>query len=408
MEKINLIETFSDFKEFRNIDRETMMHILEDVFKHMLLKKYGSIDNFDIIINIDKGDLEILRNREIVENVEDENTQISFFDAIKIEPDFKIGEEVSEEISLSNFGRREILAIHQNLITKLSEYEKNSIYTKYQSKIGEIVSGEIFQVFKKDVLILDDENVELFLPKEQQIPSEYYRKGDTIRAIVLKVENIRNKPVIFLSRTSPIFLEKLLESEIPEVYDGLITIKKIVRAPGERAKVSVESYDDRIDGVGTCVGVKGCRIHGIVRELKNESIDIINYTENINLYIQRALSPAKISFINFEDKKANVFMKTDQFSLAIGKGGNNIKLASKLTGYDIEVYQDSNDVTEEDVELQDFSDEIDQFLIDELKTIGCDTAKSVLALEIDDIVKRTDLKKETIVDIFRILKSEFE
>ncbi len=411
MEHINLVETFSEFKEFKNIDRETMMRIIEDVFKHMLEKKYGDEAQFDIIVNIDKGDLEIWRNREIVEDgeVEDENLQIAFSEAIKIEPDFEVGEEVSEELKLSDFGRREILTIRQNLISKIQEYEKDSIYNKYKERIGEIITGEVYQVWKKEILILDDENIELILPKSEQIPSDFYRKGDTIRAVVSKVEMRNSSPVIILSRTSPIFLERLFESEVPEVYDGLITIKKIERVPGERAKISVESYDDRIDPVGACVGMKGSRIHGIVRELKNENIDVINFTSNATLFITRALSPAKIISIvlDEENKKAEVYMKPDQVSLAIGKGGFNIRLAGKLTGYEIDVYRDT-DIDNEDVDIQEFSDEIDQWIIDELKTIGCDTAKSVLEISIDELVNRTDLEKETISEVIKIIKAEFE
>jgi N utilization substance protein A len=411
MEQLNLVETFSEFKEFKNIDRETMMRILEEVFKHMLTKRFGSADNFDIIVNIDKGDLEIWRYRTIVEDgtVEDENTQIAYSDAIKIEPDFEVGEELSEEIKLVGFGRREILAIRQNLISKIQEYEKNNIYQKYKDKIGEIISGEVYQVWKKEILVLDDESIELILPKSEQIPTDFYRKGDTIRAVVSKVEMKANNPVIILSRTSEAFLERLFEAEVPEVFDGLINIKKIVRVPGERAKIAVESYDDRIDPVGACVGMKGSRIHGIVRELKNENIDVINFTTNPSLYIQRALSPAKVSsiIINEEEKKADVYMKPDQVSLAIGKGGFNIRLAGRLTGYEIDVYRDT-DVDNEDVDLQEFSDEIDQWIIDEFKNIGCDTAKSVLDLNVEELVKRTDLEEETINEVIRILKAEFE
>ncbi len=411
MEQLNLVETFSEFKEFKNIDRETMMRILEDVFKHMLTKRFGSADNFDIIVNIDKGDLEIFRSRIIVEDgtVEDENTQVALSEAMKIEPDFEVGEELSEEIKLGSFGRREILAIRQNLISKIQEYEKNNIYEKYKEKIGEIVAGEVYQVWKKEILVLDDESIELILPKSEQIPSDFYRKGDTIRAVILKVEMKNNNPVIILSRTSEAFLERLFESEVPEVFDGLISIKKIVRVPGERAKIAVESYDDRIDPVGACVGMKGSRIHGIVRELKNENIDVINFTTNPSLFIQRALSPAKVTSIVIDEpnKKADVYMKPDQVSLAIGKGGFNIKLAGKLTGYEIDVYRDT-DVDNEDVDLQEFSDEIDQWIIDELKNIGCDTAKSVIDLNVEELVKRTDLEEETINEVIRILKSEFE
>jgi len=410
MDHINLVETFSEFKEFKNIDRETMMRILEDVFKHMLEKRFGSSDNFEVIVNIDRGDLEIWRNRQIVEDggVEDENTQIALSDAIKIEPDFEVGEDVSEELKLVDFGRREILSIRQNLVAKIMEYEKDSIYRKYMEKVGDIITGEVYQVWKKEILILDDEGYELSLPKQEQIPSDFYRKGDTIRAVVARVEMQNNTPSIVISRTSPIFLERLFEAEVPEIYDGLITIKKIVRVPGERAKVAVESYDDRIDPVGACVGMKGSRIHGIVRELKNENIDVINFTANSTLFIQRALSPAKISSINLDEtnNKAEVYMKPDQVSLAIGKGGYNIKLAGKLTGYEIDVYRE--DIDSEDVDIQEFSDEIDQWIIDELKTIGCDTAKSVLELEVKELVKRTDLEEETIKEVIRILTAEFE
>lgn len=411
MEQLNLVETFSEFKEFKNIDRETMMIILEDVFRHMLAKRYGSADNFDIIVNIDKGDLEIWRNRTIVEDaaLEDENTQVPLSEAIKLEPDFEVGEELSEEIKLPGFGRREILSIRQNLISKIQEYEKNNIFLKYKEKIGEIITGEVYQVWKKEILVLDDEGIELILPKSEQIPSDFYRKGDTIRAVVSKVEMKNNTPFIILSRTSEVFLERLFESEVPEVYDGLISIRKIVRVPGERAKIAVESYDDRIDPVGACVGMKGSRIHGIVRELKNENIDVINFTNNPSLFIQRALSPAKVSSISIDDanKKADVFMKPDQVSLAIGKGGYNIKLAGKLTGFEIDVYRDT-DIDNEDVDLQEFSDEIDQWIIDELKSIGCDTAKSVLDLDVEELVKRTDLEEETINEVIRILTAEFE
>lgn len=411
MDAINLVETFAEFKEFKNIDREMLMVIIEDIFRHMLEKKYGTDENFDIIVNIDKGDLEIWRNREIVEDgkLEDENLQITLSEAIKIEPDFEVGEEVSEEIKLKDFGRREILAIRQNLIAKIQEYEKDNVYQKYRDKIGEIITGEVYQVWKKEILVLDDEYIELTLPKSEQIPSDFYRKGDSIRAVVSRVEMRNSSPVIILSRTSPVFLERLFESEVPEVYDGLITIKNIVRVPGERAKIAVESYDDRIDPVGACVGMKGSRIHGIVRELKNENIDVINFTANPTLYITRALSPAKISSIKIDDEnnRAEVYMKPDQVSLAIGKGGYNIRLAGKLTGYEIDVYRDTDSDTE-DVDLVEFSDEIDEWIIEELKGIGCDTAKSVLELEPQELVKRTDLEEETINEVIRILRAEFE
>jgi len=406
-----LVETFSEFKEFKNIDRETMMRIIEDVFHNLLVKKYGEEAKFDIIVNIDNGDFEIWHYREIVEDgaVEDENLQISFSEAIKTEPDFEVGEDFSEQVGLKNFGRREILAIRQNLVSKILEYEKDNIYKKYKEKVGDIVTGEVYQVWKKEILLLDDEGIELLLPKSEQIPSDYFRKGDNVRAVVASVELRNNSPVIILSRTSPVFLERLFEAEVPEVYDGLITIKKIVRIPGERAKIAVESYDDRIDPVGACVGMKGSRIHGIVRELKNENIDVINYTTNETLYIQRALSPAKITSIKLdtENGRAEVYMKPDQVSLAIGKGGFNIKLAGQLTGYEIDVYRDI-EVEAEDVDLDEFTDEIDEWIIRELKNIGCDTALSVLELEPGDLVARTDLEEETIQEVVRILKAEFE
>ncbi len=411
MEAINLVESFSEFKEFKNIDRSTMMLILEDVFGSMLEKKFGSAENFDIIVNIDKGDLEVWRNRVIVEDgeVTDENSEVAYSDAIKIEPDFEIGEDVSEPVRMSDFGRREILSIRQNLASKILELEKDSIYKKYQEKIGELITAEVYQVWKKEILALDDDDIELIMPKSEQIPSDFYRKGDTIRAVVARVEIKNNNPLIIVSRTSPVFLERLFEQEVPEVYDGLITIKRIVRVPGERAKVAVESYDDRIDPVGACVGMKGSRIHGIVRELRNENIDVINYTTNPNLYISRALSPAKITSIQIdeENKRAEVFLKPDQVSLAIGKGGFNIKLAGSLTGYEVDVYRET-DVEGEDVDLREFTDEIEQWILDELIKVGCDTAKSVLQLSVDDLVSRTDLEKETVEEVMRILKAEFE
>jgi len=411
MDNLNLIETFSEFKDFKNIDRETMMRIIEDVFRSMLEKRFGSSDNIDIIVNIDKGDLEIYRLREIVEDdqVEDPNTQIAYSDAIKIEPDFELGEDVSEEIRMSEFGRRDILAIKNNLETKVRDYEKNSIYNKYKDRIGEIVTGEVHQINAREILVFDDEGMELILPKSEQIPNDHYRKDDTIRAVVLKVDIKGNAPMVILSRTASVFLERLFELEVPEVYDGLITIQNIVRVPGERAKIAVESYDDRIDPVGACVGMKGSRIHGIVRELRNENIDVINYTSNISLYIQRALSPAKITSIVLDEKnkRAEVYMKPDQVSLAIGKGGFNIKLAGKLTGYEIDVYRDT-DIDAEDVDLDEFNDEIEQWIIDAIKAAGFDTAKSVLNQEFDELVKLTDLEEETISDVIKILKAEFE
>ena len=413
MDKINLIETFSEFKELKSIDRETLMRILEDVFESMLKKKFGEDANFDIIVNVDKGDLEIWRFRDIVEDgeIEDESTEIEVSEAIKIEPDFEVGEEVAELITLSDFGRREILSIRQNLVSKVLEYERNAIYTKYREKVGEVISGEVYQIWKNKILVIDEDNIELTLPKSEQIPSDFFRKGDTLRAVVSKVElkNNNSSLDIILSRTSPVFLERLFEAEVPEIFDGLITIKKIVRVPGERAKVAVESYDDRIDPVGACVGMKGSRIHGIVRELRNENIDVINYTTNTALYIQRALSPASITSVTLDDEtmRAEVFMRPDQVSLAIGKGGYNIKLAGKLTGYEIDVYRDS-DTDTEDVDLKEFNDEIDQWIIDELKAVGCDTAKSVLELSIEEVVNRTDLEEETVKEVVRILKAEFE
>jgi len=411
MEHINLVATFSEFKEFKNIDRETMMRILEDVFRHMLSKRYGSDENFDIIVNIDKGDLDIWRNRIVVEDgaVADENKEIPYSDAIKIEPDFEIGEEVSEEIKMVDFGRRDILAIRQNLISKIQEYEKDNVYKKYKDKIGEILTGEVYQAWKKEILVLDDENIELILPRSEQIPGDHYRKGDSIRAVVHRVDLKNNQPAIILSRTSPVFLERLFELEVPEVYDGLITIRKIVRVPGERAKVAVESYDDRIDPVGACVGMKGSRIHGIVRELRNENIDVINFTNNAQLFISRSLSPAKISNINIDEEsgKAEVYMKPDQVSLAIGKGGFNIKLAGKLTGYEIDVFRDT-ETEYDDVDLQEFSDEIEQWVIDAFAKIGLDTARGVLNYPVEELAKRTDLEEETIADVLRILQAEFE
>ncbi len=408
-----MVETFSEFKEFKNIDRETMMHILEDVFHGLLIKKFGEESNIDIIVNIDKGDLEIWHYREIVEDgeVEDEHLQVAFSDAIKIEPDFEVGEDFSEQIFLEDFGRRDILSIRQNLVSKILEYEKDNVYRKYKERVGEIVTGEVYQVWKKEILILDDEDIELILPKSEQIPSDYYRKGDNIRAVVSKVDMRNNSPVIILSRTSPVFLERLFEAEVPEVYDGLITIKNIVRVPGERAKIAVESYDDRIDPVGACVGMKGSRIHGIVRELKNENIDVINFTENLDLYISRALSPAKITNIKLEEEegRVSVYLKPDQVSLAIGKGGHNIKLASKLVGMEIDVFRDLQGVEiEEDVDLDEFADEIDDWVIDEFKRIGLDTARSVIALSKEDLGRRTDLEEETIEAVLNIIKQEFE
>ena len=411
METLGLIESFQEFKEFKNIERETMMRVLEDVFRSMILKKYGSDENFDIIINIDKGDLEVWRNRIIVEDgeVEDENKEVAYSEAIKIEPDFEVGEEVSEEVKLLDFGRRAVLSVRQNLISKVLDLEKDELYKKYKDKVSEIVSGEVYQIWKKEILILDDEENELILPKTEQIPSDYFKKGDTVRAVVAKVEMRNNTPQIILSRTSPVFLERLFEQEVPEVFDGLITIKKIVRIPGERAKVAVESYDERIDPVGACVGMKGSRIHGIVRELGNENIDVINFSDNDSLFISRALSPAKITSVTLkkDDGRAEVYLKPDQVSLAIGKGGFNIKLAGKLTGYEIDVYRDTDDEID-DVKLEEFSDEIDAWVIEALKAIGCDTARSVLKLTVAELASRTDLEEETIAAVVEVLSSEFE
>lgn len=412
MENLNLTETFAEFKELKSIDRATMMSVLEDVFRSMLLKFFGTDENFDIIINIDKGDFEIWRNREVVEDddLEDPNTQIKLSEAKKIDPDYEVGEDVTDEVKLAHFGRRAILALRQNLTSRILELEKGNVFDKYKERIGNIITGEVYQVWKREILVLDDEGNELILPKMEQIPSDYFRKGDTIRAVVVKVEMKNNNPIILLSRTSPVFLERLFELEVPEIFDGLITIKKIVRVPGERAKVAVESYDERIDPVGACVGMKGSRIHGIVRELKNENIDVINYTTNTQLFITRALSPAKITSIKIYnvEKRAEVYLKPNEVSLAIGKGGLNIKLASQLTGYEIDVYRESVTADEEDVNLEEFADEIDGWILDELKAIGCDTAKSVLELSVDDLVKRTDLEEETIKEVVKILKAEFE
>lgn len=411
MNSLELVESFSEFKELKSIDRTTMQHVLEDVFRAMLKKKFNTDEHIDVIVNIDKGDVQIFVNKEIVADgeVEDPNTEIAYSDAVKIEPDFEIGEEVTEEFRFNDFGRRNILSLRQNLISRIMELEKDNLYKVYKERIGEIVTGEVYQVWKKEIMVLDDEGNELLLPKSEQIPSDYFKKGETVRAVVAKVDMRNSSPVIILSRTAPEFLERLFELEVPEVFDGLITIKKIVREPGERAKVAVESYDDRIDPVGACVGMKGSRIHGIVRELKNENIDVINYTTNPQLFIQRALSPAKITSVEIseEEKRAKVFLKPDQVSLAIGKGGNNIKLAGKLSGFEIDVYRDGEEDID-DVDLDEFADEIDGWIIDELKAVGCDSAKSVLELGVEDLVKRTDLEQVTIEEVFRILRAEFE
>jgi N utilization substance protein A len=411
MNSLELVESFSEFKELKSIDKQTMQHVLEDVFRAMLKKKFNTDEHIDIIVNIDKGDVQIFLNKEIVDDgeVEDQNTEIAYSDAIKIEPDFEIGEEVTEEFKFGDFGRRNILSLRQNLISRIMELEKDQLYKVYKERIGEIVTGEVYQVWKKEIMVLDDEGNELILPKSEQIPSDYFKKGEAVRAVVAKVDMRNSSPVIILSRTAPEFLERLFELEVPEVFDGLITIKRIVREPGERAKVAVESYDDRVDPVGACVGMKGSRIHGIVRELRNENIDVINFTTNPQLLIQRSLSPAKISSIEIseEDKRAKVFLKPDQVSLAIGKGGHNIKLAGKLCGYELDVYREG-EVDVEDVDLEEFADEIDSWIIDELKAIGCDTAKSVLEISPEQLVQRTDLEQETIDEVFRILRAEFE
>lgn len=411
MDNINLIDSFSEFKEFKNIDRVTMMGVLEDVFRAMIRKKNGTDENVDVIINVDKGDLEIWINKTIVEDgeVEDPALEIELSKALKIEDDFEVGEEIAIEIKIEDFGRRNILALRQNLINKILELEKDNVYKKYKERIGEILTGEVYQVWKREMLVLDEEGNELLLPKAEQIPGDFFKKGDTIRAVVERVDMKNNSPVIILSRTSPQFLERLFELEIPEIFDGLITIKNIVRIPGDRAKVAVESYDDRIDPVGACVGMKGARIHGIVRELRNENIDVISYTDNMKLLIQRALSPAKVTSVELleAEGRANVYLHPEEVSKAIGRGGHNIKLAGKLTGYEIDVYREGTEDID-DVDLDEFSDEIEGWIIDEFKAIGCDSAKSVLELDIQDLVKRTDLEEETIQEVVNILRAEFE
>ena len=413
MASINLIDSFQEFKDAENIDRPTLMKVIEDVFKTLLRKRYVTDENFDVIVNDQTGDLEIFRRREIVEDemIEDENMQIPLSEAVKIEPDYSVGEEVYEEINVMDFGRRAILAAKQTLAARIGDLKKNNLLKKYSDRIGEIINGEVYQICKKEILLLDDEGNELIMPKSEQIPTDFFKKGESVRAVVKKVEMRNNTPVIILSRTHSSFLEKLMEIEVPEIMDGLIVIKKIVREPGERAKVAVESYDDRIDPVGACVGMKGGRIHGIVRELRNENIDIINYTANTQLLIQRSLTPAKINRIelNNEESNANVYLEPDQVSLAIGKKGVNIKLAQELTGYAIDVYRDVQD--EEigyDIDLEEFSDEIEGWIIDEFKKIGCDTALSVMNLSVEELVRRTDLEEETVKDVQQILKAEFE
>lgn len=413
MNNIELIESFSEFKDQKNIDRPTMMKVLEDVFRTLIRKKYGDDANFDIIVNTEKGDLEIWHRREIVEDgaVEDPVKQIPLSEAVKIEPDFSVGEETIEEIKMASFGRRAVLSARQTLAGRVTELEKDELYKKYSDRIGEIVSGEVYQIWKRETLLIDDDGNELIIPKTETIPADFFKKGDNVRAVVRSVEMKNGSPVVMLSRTDPQFLAKLLEAEVPEIFDGLITIKKIVREPGERAKVAVESYDDRIDPVGACVGMKGSRIHGIVRELKNENIDIINYTNNIQLFITRSLTPAKITSmeINDETKKVAVYLKSDQVSMAIGRGGVNIRLAGRITGYQIDVFREGEEDDEEfDIDLDEFSDEIDGWIIDELKAIGCDTARSVLDLSVDELVRRSDLEEETIKEVIKILKTEFE
>ena len=414
MASINLIESFQEFKEAEGIDRPTLMKVMEDVFKTLIRKKYGSDENFDVIVNDQKGDLEIFRRRTIVDDDDLYNTltEIEYKNAILIEPDYQVGEELYEEVDIqAEFGRRAILAGKQTLAARINDLKKNVLIKKYEDRVGDIVSGEVYQVWKKEVLILDQDGNEMLLPKSEQIPSDYFKKGETVRAVVKKVELKNSQAVIILSRTSPSFLEKLLEIEVPEIFDGLIVVKKIVRDPGERAKVAVESYDDRIDPVGACVGMKGSRIHGIVRELKNENIDVINWTANTQLLIQRSLTPAKITSIEMDTEKmhANVYLKPDQVSLAIGRRGVNIKLACELTGYEIDVFRDTeDDVNEFDIDLEEFSDEIESWIIDEFKRVGCDTARSVLDLTADELERRTDLEKETIADVRRILQEEFE
>jgi transcription termination/antitermination protein NusA len=412
VETISLIDTFSEFKELKNIDRPTMVSVLEESFRNVLAKMFGTDENYDVIINPDKGDFEIWRNRQIVkdEELEDENLQISLTDAKKIDPDFEEGEDVTDEVHFADFGRRAVLNLRQTLASKILELQKDSLYNRFVDRVGQIVSAEVYQIWKKEILLLDDEGNEMLLPKGEQIPSDFYRKGESVRAVVERVENKSNNPKIILSRTSPVFLERLFELEVPEIHEGLILIKKVARIPGERAKVAVESYDERIDPVGACVGVKGARIHGIVRELRNENIDVINYTANINLFIQRSLSPAKISSIRLDEvnKKAEVFLKPEEVSLAIGKGGMNIKLASMLTGYVIDVFRETDDMEDDDIYLDEFKDEIDAWVIDALKKLGCDTARNVLAISREELIEKADLEENTVDEVLGILRAEFE
>ena len=413
MASINLIEAFQEFKDAESIDRPTMMKVVEDVFKTLLRKKYGSDENFDVIVNAEKGDLEIIRRRQIRDDVDVDNPleEVSYSEAIKIQPDYEVGEDLLEEVDILDFGRRAILAAKQTLASRINDLKKNALVKKYSDRIGEIINAEIYQVWKKEVLLLDEEGNELILPKSEQIPQDFFKKGENIRSVIARVDMKNNSPVIILSRTSPLFLAKLLEIEVPEIFDGLITIKKIVREPGERAKVAVESFDDRIDPVGACVGMKGSRIHGIVRELKNENIDVINFTTNTQLLIQRSLTPSKISYMNIDSEKmhVDVYLKADQVSLAIGRRGVNIKLASELTGYELDVYREDEEIVDEfDIDLDEFSDEIETWIIDEFKRVGCDTARSVLNLGAEELEKRTDLEKETIADVRRILQEEFD
>lgn len=412
-EQISMIDTFREFKDTKNIDRTTLVSVLEESFRNVLAKIFGSDENFDVIVNPDKGDFEIYRNRVVVADgeVEDENKQIALGEALKIEPDYEIGEEVSEQVNFAKFGRRAILNLRQTLASKILELEHDTLYNKYKDRVGQIVSGEVYQIWKREVLVVDDENNELILPKNEQIPADVYRKGETIRAVILRVDNENNNPKIILSRTSPMFLERLLEAEVPEINDGLIAIRKIARMPGERAKIAVESFDDRIDPVGACVGVKGSRVHGIVRELCNENLDVVNYTTNINLFIQRALSPARVSSINIDEEnhKAEVYLQPEEVSLAIGRGGLNIKLASMLTEYTIDVFREVPEgEADEDIYLDEFSDEIDQWVIDAIKSIGLDTAKAVLNAPREMLIEKADLEEETVDHVINVLSAEFE